>query len=105
MIRTSAIALALLSAATLVATNGAPAFARTTTLYMSQLGSGSDSDKGTAHSQALQDATDRLNNICIGTMVNIEETSVVYIPIGSGDNLVYNATVFAKGQCQITTRN
>ena len=96
----------LLFACSILAVSGftvsSPALAWERTLIMSQMGSAAETNKQQAHDEAYQQAADTINNICVGTVQDVEETGASYIPIGSGDNTTYSATVFVRAHCVMT---
>lgn len=65
-------------------------------------GSASESDKGSAMSEAVDQATQQANAICTGVVVTTETTGNFCTSSSDGDgNAQYSCTAMVKALCQV----
>ena len=75
--------------------------ARTINMWVFGSGTATEDDRGSAVSEATDNAVEQANAICIGTVVNVEKTGTTCF--GGGDS-PYTCMVFVKAACQVQTR-
>ena len=97
-------ALLAATAAVITFSIAAPAQRRSVIIWVSGSGSATESDRGQADSEALDQATSQVNAICTGTVETVEKTGDNCISIGDGDSPSYTCLVQVKGKCVINGR-
>lgn len=75
--------------------------ARTITIWLFGSGSAQEDDRDTAVNEATDNATQQVNAMCVGTVVDVEKTATTCF--GGGDTS-YNCLVFVKAACQAQVR-
>ncbi len=79
----------------------AVAEARTITMWLFGSGTAQEDDRDSAVSEATDNATQQVNAICVGTIVDVETTGTTCL--GGGDS-PYTCMVFVKAACQAQVR-
>ena len=77
---------------------------RTVTLWLTGAGTATESDRGSADSEALDQATTQVNASCTGEIEVVEKTGDNCITIGSEGSSSYTCMVFVRGKCVINGR-
>jgi hypothetical protein len=91
----------ILTIAALLASTIGVAEARELTIWITGGGTAQESDRGSAVSEATEQATEQANATCIGEVVNVEPTGTSCFG-GDGDS-PYTCMVFVKAECRIHT--
>ena len=74
------------------------------TLWLTGSGTATESDRGSADSEALDQATTQVNSICTGEIETVEKTGDNCIPIGGEGNQTFTCIVIVRGKCVINGR-
>ncbi len=73
-------------------------------LWLSGSGTATESDRGSADSEALDQATNQVNATCTGEVQTVEKTGDNCITLGSEGNQTYTCIVLVKAKCVINGR-
>jgi hypothetical protein len=77
---------------------------RTVVLWLTGSGTATESDRGSADSEALDQATTQVNATCTGEIQAVEKTGDNCISLGSEGSSSYTCMVFVRGKCVINGR-
>jgi len=75
--------------------------ARTITMWLFGSGTAQEDDRDAAVNEATDNATQQVNAMCVGTVVDVEKTGTTCF--GGGDT-PYTCMVFVKAACQAQVR-
>jgi len=75
-------------------------------LWLSGSGSATENDRGSADSEALNQATSQVNAECVGEVEIVETTSDNCVTLGGGGDTPpsYSCVVLVKGKCVVHRR-
>jgi len=91
----------MLALVVLVVSAFSVAEARTITIWLFGSGTAQEDDRDAAVNEASDNATQQVNAMCVGTVVDVEKTGTTCV--GGGD-MPYSCMVFVKAACQAQVR-
>ena len=74
------------------------------TIYVTGSATATESDRSSADSEALDQATTQANALCIGNVISTSKTMDTCFKIGDGDNAQYTCSVMVRAACELPGR-